>query len=114
MLPCPSASDTLTHDWTIAGAAAQPDCDAFMAGTIFQAANVCRTTLLRRASEVLDDGIGNDNGLCESNESCLYHRNYGRYAGHGPLVSAGPACADIGTGGAVENVTLLQPASNGY
>ncbi len=68
---------------------------------------------MRRASEVIGDGIGNDNGLCESNETCIYHPNYGHYAGDGTLVSTSGACANIGTGGLVENVRLLAYSSNG-
>ncbi len=56
------------------------------------------------------DGVGNDNGLSESDETCLFTPNIGSYQGHGALVEAGV----IGTGGTVENVTLLQYETNGY
>ncbi len=60
-------------------------------------------------SEQVGDGIGNDDLLCESNETCIYTPNIGSYQGHGALVEA----AVIGTGGTVGNVTLLQYESNG-
>jgi hypothetical protein len=55
-------------------------------------------------------GIGNENGLCESNETCLYTPNIGSYQGHGALV-AGPS---IGTIGSTSNVTLVKVANDGY
>jgi hypothetical protein len=44
------------------------------------------TTFLANAVEIIGDGIGNENGLCESNETCLYPPNIGSYQGHGALV----------------------------
>lgn len=44
---------------------------------------------LRNAVEIIGDDIGNDNGLCESGENCLYTPNIGSYQGHGSLVDAG-------------------------
>ena len=43
--------------------------------------------------------------------------NHGRYAGHGPLQPAsevGAHCADIGAGGAIEDVSLVAYQSNGF
>jgi hypothetical protein len=40
-------------------------------------------TYLLNAFEVLDDDIGNDNGLCESTEACIYAPNIGAYQGEG-------------------------------
>jgi hypothetical protein len=41
------------------------------------------STHLRNAIEVLFDHIGNDNGLCESDEACIYAPNVGAYQGEG-------------------------------
>jgi len=41
---------------------------------------------LRNAAEISGDGIGNNNGLCESGESCLFTPNIGSYQGHGNLL----------------------------
>ncbi len=88
VLSLPSGNDTVTHTWSGAGT----------------------STLLRNAVEIRDDGIGNDNLLCESGETCLYTPNIGRYQGHGNLINAGT----IGTGGTLENIILLQYETNGY
>jgi hypothetical protein len=57
----------------------------------------------------MDDGIGNENTLCETDEHCLYAPNFGSYQGHGDLVSAG-AFVD----GQVTGVEMYQYTSNGY
>ena len=87
-LPLPTGDDTLTHTWS----------------------DLSTTTFLRNAVEILGDGIGNDNTLCETGEVCLYTPNMGSYQGHGSLISAG----SIGTGGTIENVTLWKYDTNGY
>lgn len=68
------------HRWSVTEQAA---CDVLDADF---AAGVCTTTHLRGAVE-LTDGIGNDNGLGESFEECLYSPNIGAYQGRGALVS---------------------------
>ena len=67
-------------------------------------------TYLRNASEIMGDEIGNDNGLCETDETCLYTPNIGSYQGHGTLESAG----DFTDGAAITGVTLMQYPTNGY
>jgi hypothetical protein len=42
-------------------------------------------TYLVNAMEILDDEIGDDDGLCESNEACTYSPHFGAYQGEGPL-----------------------------
>jgi hypothetical protein len=54
-------------------------------------------TFLTHAQEVLLDGIGNDNGLCESNESCIYTPNFGAYQGEGDYYSNGTCLFQDGT-----------------
>lgn len=66
-------------------------------------------TILRNASEIHGDGIGNDDFLCESNETCLYTPNIGAYQGHGNLIWAGPF-----TDGVITGVTLMKYENNGY
>lgn len=41
------------------------------------------TPYLKYATEIFGDRIGNDNGLCESSESCIYSANIGSYQGEG-------------------------------
>jgi len=63
---------------------------------------------LRRAVEISGDGIGNDDLLCQSNETCLWTKNIGAYQGHGPLISAGSFSAGTLTG-----ISLLEFTTNG-
>ncbi len=51
----------------------------------FQDRNTPINTFLINAVEKLGDGKGDDDGLCESSESCIYSPNYGRYQGEGSL-----------------------------
>jgi hypothetical protein len=89
VLALPTGNDTLTHE--------------FSAGFPI--------TFLRHAIEI-DDGIGDDDMLCESNEVCLYTPNIGSYQGHGQLVGAGPfvdgTLTDTLTG-----ITLMKYETNG-
>jgi len=71
--------------------------------------NTTTVTYLRDASEIMGDGIGNDNGLCESNETCIWTPNIGSYQGHGTLVSAGTF-----TDGTITGVTLMKYSINGH
>jgi hypothetical protein len=70
----------------------------------------CSSLFLRNAAEVLDDRIGNENGLCESGETCWHTRNIGSYQGHGVIEMAGT----IEAGGPLEQIVLLRRAENGY
>jgi hypothetical protein len=107
----PTGTDTRTHVW--AGDAAptsQADCDAIRRDSTFNApASRCETTFLLNATELFGDHIGNEDGLCNSDEHCLYTPNLGAYQGHGPLVPAG----SVNTGN-VTGVTLWAHTHNGY
>lgn len=78
----------------------------------------CLTTFLRNAYEIIGDGIGNENGLCESNEACIYTPNIASYQGHGNLTCIrGPAeygCPSAFSDGTISGVVLYQYANNGY
>jgi hypothetical protein len=65
---------------------------------------------LKNAIELLGDDDGNDNGLCETGERCLYTPNYGAYQGHDNLES----CTFNSNGGAITGVTMFGFTSNGY
>lgn len=67
------------------------------------------TTYLENSVEIFADDIGNDNGLCESNEACLFTPNIGAYQGHGELIPM----TGIGTGATLVNITLYQHNFNG-
>lgn len=66
------------------------------------------TMFLANATEIIGDGIGNENGLCESNETCLYTPNIGSYQGHGALVPVSGF-----SNGVLSDITLLKYESNG-
>jgi parallel beta-helix repeat protein len=86
----PTGDDTMTHTWS----------DATV------------TTFLKNAVEIPTDGIGNDNGMCESGETCLFTPNIGSYQGSGDLVSAG-AFTDGTLVGGLTGITLMKFATNG-
>jgi parallel beta-helix repeat protein len=86
VLALPTGNDTITQTWSDAST----------------------TTFLRHAVEISGDGIGNDNGLCESGETCVYTPNIGSYQGHGNLVSAGTF-----SNGTLTGITLMTYATNG-
>ena len=83
--PIPDGDDTITHTWSDAST----------------------TTYLRNASEIMGTG-GNDNGLCETDETCLFTPNIGSYQGHGSLVDV-----DF-TPGTLTGITLMEYPINGY
>lgn len=98
----PTSADAVVHTWT--DATTQPACD-LIAGAAF--AGTCTSTFLPHAIEIAHDEIGNDNWLCESDETCVLAPNIGSYQGHGLGAST-----TIGAGGTVENVVLIAPAEN--
>lgn len=67
-------------------------------------------TYLQHAFEIIGDEIGNDNGLCESSESCIYSPNPGAYQGHGDYRSK--TCAF--QNGTISNVKMYAYPNNGY
>jgi len=69
----------------------------------------CQSIFLRNAVEIIGDKFGNENGLCESNETCLYTPNIGSYQGHGNLISAG----DFTNGDTLIGITLKKFSENG-
>jgi len=103
------AANSIEHAW-IGTAADQAACTALVPGSEFIAVDDCRTTFLRNAVEISDTG-GNDNGLCETDETCLYTPNIGSYQGHGTLISAGTFTAGDST---ITGVTLMEHSINGY
>jgi len=60
------------------------------------------------AYEVGNDSIGDDDGLCEASEACIYAPNFGAYQGHSTLGS----CSFNANGG-ISGVTMYGYAANG-
>jgi parallel beta-helix repeat protein len=106
--PVPTGADVIEHAWS-GPAVDQAACSVLFPGSLWVGTDDCRSTFLRGATELIGDGIGNDNAVCESAEACLYTPNLGSYQGHAVLLSTGPF-----VDGSVSGVTLLQHAANGY
>lgn len=126
--PC-SGSDTcqiydlslLTSDTTVLNKSGDltNNNQSFIANSICPAAthgnqtvtdsHVTPNTFLANAIEPVGDYRGDEDGLCESGEICLYAPNVGAYQGH----SAGPLEVCNFQNGAVSNVLLLQLGANG-
>jgi hypothetical protein len=64
---------------------------------------------LQSAIELLADSVGDEDGLCESNEICIYAPSFGVYQGHDPYDDH--AC--LFQNGDVQNVTLYGHPSQG-
>lgn len=80
----------------------------------------CVRRFLSSATEIIGDGIGNDDGLCESNESCVYTPNFGAYQGHFDTNEAYPAindstheCTWTSNSGLITNVRMYGYSKNG-
>lgn len=95
VLACPAAAvsaDIVIHNWATA-----PSTPVSFVRHAYEADTDNRLDL----PFCLDDG-----------EECVYTPNFGAYQGHGVLIDSG--CADIGAGGFVQNVDLLEYDTNGF
>jgi hypothetical protein len=111
------ASDSWLHKRSGDGVAANAE---FIAGAPCPAAatgdyvltdkQVTSNTFLVNATEITLDDVGDDDGLCESGERCLYSPNFGSYQGEGDYLATGPC---MFTDGAVSGVTLYAYPVNG-
>lgn len=68
-------------------------------------------TFLVNALEIMGDEIGNENGLCESNEACTYSPNFGAYQGEGDYLSNGTCLFVDGT---ISGVKMYAYPTNGF
>ncbi|HEX4924990.1 MAG TPA: right-handed parallel beta-helix repeat-containing protein, partial [Bdellovibrionales bacterium] len=66
-------------------------------------------TYLLNAIELVEDTTGDNDGLCESNEACIYAPNFGYYQGEGTY--SGNTCTF--QNGTVTGVTLYRLGTNG-
>lgn len=88
-------------------------CPQAVDGSVVITNNTTRnpqSTYLVNATEVMEDSIGNENGLCESNEACIYSPNIGPYQGEGDFKSNGTCAFQDGT---VSGVTMYAYPQNG-
>ncbi len=109
---CSSGSNCRIYDWSLSSSDTQlRNVNAIVTNngtTTHTFSDGSTATFLTFAAEILGDSTGNENGLCESNERCLYSPNIGSYQGHGDVSEVGTVAAD-----SVTNVTLYQYATNG-
>jgi hypothetical protein len=120
-LSCPGEMISWIHTWSGIGMIIVPDQEGCDSGYPFSDSthnvNRCESTYLHPAIEIMDDSIGNDNGLCESFETCIFNPNIGVYTGHGNLVDVDtqfPGCQAEVTSLLFDSITLLVYNSNGY
>lgn len=71
--------------------------------TNYTNASLLNFTFLTNAQEILGDGKGNDNALCESGEECLYTPHFGAYQGEGDFYSHDSCLFQNGT---ISNVKM--------
>jgi hypothetical protein len=84
-------------------------CPDAVAGDVALADARGQDVYLINALEIFFDGVGDDDGLCESREACLYSPNFGAYQGDGG--AAGDPC--VFADGTVSGVTMYHRARNG-
>lgn len=99
-----SESGTAANTPFVDGGPCPPGVDGNVSTT-----DIAGRTFLLNAVEIFGDGWGNENGLCESNESCIYSPNIGIYQGEGDYTSK--KC--VFQNGAVSGVTMYAYPING-
>lgn len=92
----------------VAGSACPSELNGNKVTTYFD--GTVTKTFLTNAYEVYDDGVGNDNGLCESGEACIYTPNFGAYQGEGDYLSQGTCTFQDGT---ISGVKMYAYPKNG-
>jgi hypothetical protein len=85
------------------------NCPSAVAGTE-TATNSLGQTFLLNAVEIMFDDIGNDDGLCEADESCIYTPNIGAYQGEGDYTTL--SCVFQPNGG-ISGITIYAYPRNG-
>ncbi len=64
-------------------------------------------TFLRTAIEIAHDQVGNNNGLCEANEDCIFAPHIGAYQGDGGLLSGYCTIGD-GAGSGLDGIKIYR------
>ncbi|MDX1959608.1 MAG: hypothetical protein SFU98_13620 [Leptospiraceae bacterium] len=116
-LSCPTSIAPVEQIWNTTSSTSDSICsNTVFPGSRLFALNDCRSYYLANSIEILGDNLGNENGLCESNEQCVFTPNVGAYQGHGilKLASEVSGCADVVSNGVLSNIRLLQYETNGY
>lgn len=106
-----STQNVLSKNASFTPSATCPSAAAGSVYTTYTNTNTAITyTYLTNAMEIIGDGIGNENGLCESGESCIYTPNFGAYQGEGDYLKQGICNFQNGT---INNVKLYAYPTNG-
>jgi hypothetical protein len=134
---CGTAESCSIYDWSlkISGATAFLDRsgDGNVVNAVFNSGGGACTSPLNGATDVLTpttansgqsfmknaiellDGFGDNDGLCESNENCVYAPNIGAYQGHGVLdTSPGSTDYCVVSGANVSSAKVYRYPTNGY
>jgi hypothetical protein len=81
----PSALTTERHLWEVPNVDPDKVC-ATIPGAKFDN-GLCASTYYLHFVELSNDGVGNENGLCEAEETCLFLQNIGGFQGEGSLTT---------------------------
>ncbi|HVJ63628.1 MAG TPA: NosD domain-containing protein [Bdellovibrionota bacterium] len=119
---CSGSNDCAMWDWRLSSAdtsgtlnvngafVAGDPCPASAKGSVtLSDQTIFANTYLVNAQELMFDGYGDDDTLCESHEHCIYSPNVGAYQGEGDLGS----CVFDDDAGAVTDVTMYGYLTNG-
>ena len=102
--PIPTGDDVGTMAWNAADASA---CALLGGSWNTPTPGDCTSPFLLHSYELIGDSVGNNNGICESNEVCMHTPNHGSYQGHG-----GTSAATF-QDGTLTGITLMIPTTNG-
>lgn len=105
-----NASAVSNVNGTFSASACPSSVDASIATNVMTDKATSPRTFLLNAVEILLDDIGNDNGLCESNESCIFAPHVGAYLGEGDYENNGK-CEYAGGNGVVNYVIYGYPTT---
>ena len=96
----------------VSGVACPASVNASVAANVItdEAGNVFLRNAVEAVGDLIRNPRGNQNGLCESDEACIFMPNFGSYQGHGTL---GSPCTFTG-GNGVTGVTIYGYGTNGY
>ncbi|MCB0356022.1 MAG: hypothetical protein KDD40_03390, partial [Bdellovibrionales bacterium] len=111
------STDSKLRNINLDGVSANPNynnsgtCSTQLDGNkAFTITRTVNQTFLVYAVEIILDDIGDDDGLCESDEACIYSPNFGSYQGHGDFYQS--SSCNI-TDGSVSNVKIYAYPNNG-
>jgi Right handed beta helix region len=112
VVSAPANTDTVFHRFLPTIAGAQACTEQFPGSSLEPATGRCKVTALRASVEISDDAFGNDNGLCETFERCLFLQNIASDPGYGDVTTQTLATPSSSTDTAIP-VQYLRFSQNG-